>query len=329
MGTPFVLVLCRLFPRWARWSTLVGLFVGCLSFIIMSFCNSVSQLIGAQGVLFGISGCVAYCPSTLYIDQWFDQRKGLAYGIVWSAGGVGGVVIPLLLEYLLGALGFQTAMRVWAGIFISSVFVAFFIRPRLPYPDGSRSRKAFNMRFIMSRRFILHQVVNFIQATGYYLPGIHIPTHGSQRAPAYYFPAIYLPTYASTVFGTSPFLSTLTIMISNITTTIGLVVMGFLSDKLRVTTCMLISAVGASVSVFVIWGLTTSLPLLYVFCVFYGVFGGSWPSVWPGIMREVAQMGDIEGYGDTDPVSDFRKFSPPLWASSQLVKWYLFLYNER
>ncbi|CAJ2503398.1 Uu.00g107920.m01.CDS01 [Anthostomella pinea] len=78
LATPFALVLCRLYPRWARWSTLAGLFAASLFMAMSSFCTSVPQLIATQGFLFGISGCVAFCPCQLYIDEWFAQRKGLA-----------------------------------------------------------------------------------------------------------------------------------------------------------------------------------------------------------------------------------------------------------
>ncbi|KAK9420504.1 putative Monocarboxylate transporter 2 [Seiridium unicorne] len=284
MGTPFVLVICRLYPRWARWFTLFGLFAASLSIAMSSFCTSVPQLIGTQGILFGVGGCIAYCPCTLYIDEWFVRRKGMAYGIVWSAAGVGGVALPLLLEYLLNSYGFQTATRIWACIlFACSAPLSFFIVPRLPYSANTHN-KPFNLRFITSRRFALHQVANLIQGTGYFLPNI------------------YLATYARTTFGTSSFLSALTIIVVNISVTLGLVFMGFLSDRLQVTTCMIISAAGAATSVFLVWGLSASLPALYVFCVLYGLFAGSWASIWPAIMKEASQRSESDGHGYVDPV---------------------------
>ncbi|KAM0814118.1 putative Monocarboxylate transporter 2 [Seiridium cardinale] len=284
MGTPFVLVICRLYPRWARWFTLFGLFVASLSIAMSSFCTSVPQLIGTQGILFGVGGCIAYCPCTLYIDEWFVRRKGMAYGIVWSAAGVGGVALPLLLESLLNNYGFQTATRIWACIlFACSAPLSFFIVPRLPYSANTHN-KPFNLRFITSRRFALHQVANLIQGTDYFLPNI------------------YLATYARTTFGTSSFLSALTIIVVNISVTLGLVLMGFLSDRLQVTTCMIISAAGAATSVFLVWGLSASLPALYVFCVLYGLFAGSWASIWPAIMKEASQRSESDGHGYVDPV---------------------------
>ncbi|EUC43579.1 hypothetical protein COCMIDRAFT_100522 [Bipolaris oryzae ATCC 44560] len=284
MGTPFVLMLCRLLPRWARWFTLLGLFTSTLSMAMSSFCTTVPQLIGTQGLMFGIGGCFAYCPCVVYIDEWFAKRKGMAYGVMWSAAGTGGVVLPLVLQVLLNNLGFETATRIWAGIFFAATLpLSFFIKPRLPN-SATTHISPFNVRHLMSKLFALHQLFNFIQATGYFLPGI------------------YLPTYARRIFGASDFLSTLTIMLVNISATIGCVIMGWMTDKLKVTTCIVVSALGTAMSVLVIWGLATSLPVLYVFCVFYGLFAGSWTSVYPGIMRDVAKKGESAGHSSADPV---------------------------
>lgn len=284
IGSPFVYAVCRLYPRQARWFTLAGLIIASLGLAMSSFCNSVPQLIGTQGILFGVGGCIAYCPCTLYIDEWFVRRKGLAYGIVWSAAGVGGVILPPILEALLDNLGFQTATRICAGIlFACSAPLSFFIKPRLPH-SAVIHRRPLDMRFVKSKLYCLHQLANVVQATGYFLP------------------SIFLPTYARTTFGTSTFLSALTVMLLNISITIGFIIMGSLSDKLPVTTCMIISSAGAAISALLIWGLSTSLPALYVFCVLYGIFAGSWAAIWPGIMRDVSQRGESEGHGQADPV---------------------------
>jgi MFS family permease len=284
IGTPFVVAICRLYPRQARWFTITGLFLSALALGLSSLCTTVPQLIVTQGILFGIGGCVAYCPCTLYIDEWFVRRKGLAYGIVWSAAGAGGAVFPVVLQLLLSSLGFETATRICAAIFFGlSAPLTYFIKPRLPYAATVRSRRL-NMRFVTSRLFGLHQLANVVQATGYFLP------------------AIYLPTYARVTLGASAFLSAFTLLLLNVAVTAGLVVMGSLSDRLHVTTCMVISATGAAASVLLVWGFSVSLPVLYLFCILYGFFAGSWASIWPGIMREVSTRGESEGYGYADPI---------------------------
>ena len=41
------------------------------------------HLILSQGIGFGIGGCFAYTPTILFMSEWFEKRKGLAFGIVW------------------------------------------------------------------------------------------------------------------------------------------------------------------------------------------------------------------------------------------------------
>ncbi|KAK4461229.1 major facilitator superfamily domain-containing protein [Cladorrhinum samala] len=287
IATPFVITLCRLRPRLARWFTLGGLVVASLVMGLSSLCTTVTQLIATQGVLFGIAGCFAYSPCILYIDEWFVRRKGLAYGIMWSAAGFGGVVLPLLLEFLLENYGFQTALRVWAGIlFVFSIPLSLFVKPRLPYSAATNLRP-FNMRCVLSRRFLLHQFANVIQATGYFLPGV------------------YLPSYARINFGTSTLLSAVTVLLVNIAATVGSIIMGSMTDKLPVTTCLIISSMGASLATLLLWGLTSSLAGLYAFCFMYGLFAGCYTSIWPGIMREIANPGESESQGHIDPTLVF------------------------
>jgi MFS family permease len=78
--------------------------------------------------------------------------------------------------------------------------------------------------------------------------------------------------------------------------------MGLLVDKLNVMTCIYISAVGTTASVLLVWGLSKSISVLYVFCVLYGIFAGCWTSTWPGIMREISQKSEDAGFGYIDPM---------------------------
>ena len=281
IATPFVIALCRLRPHWARRFTLAGLAAASLTMALSSLSTTVAHLIATQGVLFGISGCFAYCPSILYIDEWFVRRKGMAYGIMWSAAGFGGAVLPLLLECLLTAYGFRTALRVWAVVlFLLAIPLSFFVKPRLPLSETAPDKRLFNMRYVLSRQFLLHQLANVVQATGYFLPGV------------------YLPSYVRAAFGVSTMFSALTVLLINIAATLGSVVMGWMTDRLPVTACLVLSGVGASAAALGLWGLTSTLAGVYAFCVVYGLFAGCYTSIWPGIMREIACPKGSEGRTD-------------------------------
>ncbi|KAI1826236.1 MFS general substrate transporter [Xylaria intraflava] len=270
--SPVVLGVCRLYPHYMRFATPVGLLVACLSLSLASLATSTDTLIVLQGVLYAVGGAIAYCPTIPYIDEWFVARKGMAYGIVWSGEGLASTIIPLILERSLARFGHQaTLLASGIIIFLICAPLSIFIKPRLP-PSNTTAMRPWGFKFFMfSSLFVPYQLGNLVEGTGHFIPGI------------------YLPTYARTVLGASGLLSALTVLLINISTTIGCVIMGILTDRLPATTCILISSAGATVSVFIIWGFSSSLAALYVFCVLYGLFAGSFTSTWPGIMRALGQ----------------------------------------
>ncbi|KAF2755477.1 MFS general substrate transporter [Pseudovirgaria hyperparasitica] len=282
LTTPIFLPLCRHYPQWARWMATFGVFLALISNIASSFCTKIPQLIGTQGVILGLAGGLAFCPCLVYIDQWFDKRKGLAFGIFGSGAGFGGVFIPLMLRAMLNNVGFATTMRIWAGIHAGiGLTAAYFVKPRLP-PAATLTRPFWNPRALRSRFFLMNQLANTIQGAGYYLPGI------------------YLPTYAREILGASAWPATVSLMIFNISATIGLILMGHFTDRFTSRTCILVSSLGSTIAALIVWGLTTHIATLYTFSILFGLFSGSWPAVWPAVMRETARRGEERGFGYVD-----------------------------
>ncbi|KAK7711200.1 hypothetical protein SLS57_008115 [Botryosphaeria dothidea] len=269
LDLPVVFAVLQAFPRFKRWATSIGLVIMCLGLALSSFSSTTTHLIITQGIVYAVGGSLAYSPTILYMDEWFAKRKGLAFGIMWAGTGLSGVILPIVMQELLAKWGFATTLRIWAiACFILTAPLVFYVKPRLPLSQTTRVR-TFNLCFLYQAPFTLLQAGNILESLGFFLPNI------------------YLPTYARSVLGTSSLLASLTIVVYNVASVFGCVLMGFIVDRVPVTTCILISTVGATVGVFVLWGLALNLPLLYVFCVVYGLFAGSFTSTWPGIMRDV------------------------------------------
>ncbi|OQE31242.1 hypothetical protein PENSTE_c001G03281 [Penicillium steckii] len=257
-----------LVPRVARWVSTIGVCVMCLSLALSSFSTNITHLILSQGIGFGIGGSLAYTPSILFMSEWFVKRKGLAFGVVWSGSGISGVLFPLVLEWLLDSYGISTTLRVSAvALFVLSIPFLYFHRPRLPL-SSSVNRIPLDFTFLYSKTFLIYQFGNTVQALGFFLP------------------TIYLPTYAGKL-GLGETLSSLTVTLINISSVFGSIMIGFLSDRYHVTSCLLISTVGTVVSVFLIWGLSSNIWSLYVFCILYGLLAGGYSSTWSSITHEI------------------------------------------
>lgn len=276
-----------LVPRIARWVSTMGVIIMCLSLALSSFSTSVTHLILSQGIGFGIGGCLAYTPSILFMAEWFAKRKGLAFGIVWvsprlkhalgeieltnhmeAGSGVSGVIFPLGLQWLVDRYGIQATLRISAVVlFILAAPFLYFHRPRLPVSETACHHRL-DFRFLYSKVYIIYQLGNTLEALGFFIP------------------PIYLPTYARSL-GASDFLSSLTLTLVNLASVFGCVFMGSLSDRYHVTTCIWISTVGTVISVFFIWSFSTTIPLLYIFCIAYGLLAGGFSSTWAGVAHEI------------------------------------------
>jgi MFS family permease len=276
MAAPFTFGTLVRFPQLRRLAIVVGILIMCLSLGLSSLCNTVQQLVVTQGILYGIGGAITYSPVVTFLDEWFVRRKGLAFGIMWAGTGLGGIIAPLLLQFLLNKYGFRTTLRIWSVMLcIIALPLTWFLKPRLPLPATNRAR--IGVMFLKQKSFWLFQVGNVIQGFGFFVP------------------SIYLPTFA-TQLGFTGTITALPIILINVSAVFGSISMGSIVDKWHVTTGILISTTGAVLSIFLLWGFSTSLAPLLAFSILYGLFAGSFTNTWPGILREVQQKtGQVEG----------------------------------
>lgn len=259
--------ILKYFPRCRQFATPIGLVIVCLALGLGSFSTSVPHLIITQGIIYSIGGGLAWTPILFYIEEWWVRRRGFAYGVAMAGLGLSGAILPLILEWLLHSYGFRTTLRVCALSFVVLNFpIVFFFKPRLPLSQTSQSR-SFDMSFWTCSTFLIMQSANIIQSLGFFLP------------------AIYLPTFARTL-GANAIESTVPIILLNGAAFVGCLCMGWATDKYHVVNCLLVSAMGSSVGVFLLWGFSTSLAPLYVFCVIYGAFAGCQSSAWSAIVRD-------------------------------------------
>jgi MFS family permease len=173
------------------------------------------------------------------------------------------------MQWLITTHGFRTTLRVWSTVLLVLIGpLLYFVKPRIPIAQNSSTRP-FNLKFLRNRSFVIFQLGNVLQALGFFLP------------------TIYLPTYATNTLGVNGVVSSLTVILFNLSSVFGCIVMGAMVDRYQATTCILLSTIGSTISVFLIWGFSLSLAPLLIFCVVYGIFAGSFSSTWPAIMREI------------------------------------------
>ncbi|KAA8650801.1 hypothetical protein EYZ11_007826 [Aspergillus tanneri] len=295
------------FPRLRRWASPLGFLIMCLALSISSLATSTTQLIVSQGVFYGLGANIAYTPTIIFMDEWFVRKKGLAFGIMWAGTGLSGVILPITFQWLLNEYGYKTTLRIWAVIlFIMGAPLLYFVKPRVPISSSTQMRPL-NFSFLRHRSFHIYQLGNTLEALGFFLP------------------TIYLPSYARSL-GASSLPASLTAILFNVGSVFGCIAMGTLVDRYHATTCILVSTAGSTIAVFLLWGVSASLTPLYIFCVAYGLFAGSFTSTWPAVWKAIRQH---EGFADPGLVFGFlcagrgigNVVSGPLSEALMKVNW--------
>ena len=118
IGSPFISLTLQRFPNLRRVGSCVGLAIMFSGLLIASSTNSSMVVLWTQGVMYGIGALLVYFPAMFLIDEWFVERKGVAFGISWAGTGIGGASTPFFLQWLLNNHGHRTTLRICAGIIV-------------------------------------------------------------------------------------------------------------------------------------------------------------------------------------------------------------------
>lgn len=95
----------RFGPR--RVMSLCGLFLGS-GYLLMSRINTPFQLYLIFGVIISI-GMSSYIPILSIVAKWFDKRRGMMTGIVFTGMGLGNMVMPPLASRLISIYDWRTS----------------------------------------------------------------------------------------------------------------------------------------------------------------------------------------------------------------------------
>ncbi|ODN72808.1 hypothetical protein, variant [Cryptococcus amylolentus CBS 6039] len=241
----------------------VGVYV--VSLMIASFVKSMPLLVLFQGVGPGIAAALTASPVIRWLPEWFDKRKGTAGGIMFCGGGVGGMYMPFLFEYLIARLGYQWSLRITA-IFtavIASIAV-YFANPRIPISTRAHINRMPMPPFLSTFvrwSFMGTFVCTVFQSFGYYNVGL------------------FLPRFSDTLKGAQ---GAGLLAAFNVSCIGSEVIWGLLTDRMKPPSAMAISSSLGALLVFTLWGFggNQGLPVLMPFAICFGLAAGGFCSMW-------------------------------------------------
>lgn len=121
-----------------RWTVMFGALMIAAGLVLSSVGQRIDLYIG-HGLFMGLLGNAGLnAPLYVYIARWFDRRRGSALALIASGQAVAGTIWAPLFGHVLGWIGWQRTMQIYALFVVAVILpVAFFAFASLPKTEGA------------------------------------------------------------------------------------------------------------------------------------------------------------------------------------------------
>ncbi|UZP39732.1 hypothetical protein NXS19_007548 [Fusarium pseudograminearum] len=175
---PLAFIVLNRFPRLRKWCGPLGLAITIISLTSSAFVSNVAGLIATQGVLYAAGCSLLFSPISLYMDEWFVERKGFAYGVMWAGKSSVGVAMPFLFNILLQRFGLKATLLSWTVASAAMTLpTLFFLKPRVEVSRDSRPCPI-SFAFMGLASFWMLQF-GIVQSLGYLMPSTYLASYAN------------------------------------------------------------------------------------------------------------------------------------------------------
>ncbi|PWN48481.1 MFS general substrate transporter, partial [Violaceomyces palustris] len=285
---PFLfLSFVRAYPEYVRIFLAVSASACSAGHLLASIRPTPTLTLLFQGVMVGLGAGAFSTPSNFWLPQWFDERRGLATGVMYLGSGIGGVIFPFLINWLLQRVGFAWTMRVLALILSAvGVIIVLGMRPRLSPKRSVTGRRVRNEsllslllphhpRIINTPLGLIHGLIQLVQAA------------------AYWSISYYISPYATSL-GMSSSTATLMLALLNVSQGISYVIFGRMADRGHLIPVLILSSTMGSILVSLLLGFSKTFGSLISFSILYGLTNGGFATLIAQQAREMAKIAEVE-----------------------------------
>ncbi|TQV92442.1 riboflavin transporter MCH5 [Cordyceps javanica] len=232
------------------------------------------QFLLSFGVLGGASASLLFNPGLAAIGHWFAKRRALATGVACTAGGLGGILFPLVILYLAPRIGFPWAIRVIAllcAVFLAVACVT--LRKRLP--NNSRAGAAVDLRALRDTKFATTTLAIFLVEFAVFIPYTYISSY-----------ALHAGVPARRAYLLNALL--------NAGAVPGRALPGYIADRFGVFNTMCATAGTCAAFILALWyNAGEDEGLITAFAVVFGFWSGAAISLTPVCVGQVCRVEDL------------------------------------
>ncbi|KAA8642435.1 hypothetical protein EYZ11_005609 [Aspergillus tanneri] len=118
---------------------LVGSFCIVFGHMMLSICKTYGEVLLAQGFCVGLGAGCLFVPCVSVLPTYFSTKLGMALGLAVSGSSLGGVIYPIVLNQLIGPLGFGWSVRVIGFIALGTLLVPIAVMKQRVKPPRARA----------------------------------------------------------------------------------------------------------------------------------------------------------------------------------------------
>ncbi|PLB53503.1 oxalate/formate antiporter [Aspergillus steynii IBT 23096] len=244
-----------------------------VSLVCLSFSYEYYQIFLAFSVLGGLSACTLFTPAVSCVGHWFNVRRGLATGIACTAGGLGGVIFPLIILFAAPKIGFPWAVRIIAVLSaVLCLLACLLLKTRLP--PNEKAGASIDFKALKDIRYASTTVAVFLVEFAVFIPITYIASY-----------AIYV--------GVNDTLAYAQIIFLNLGAIPGRYLPGLVADRLGRFNVMIITSLICSILTLALWlAAEKSLAAITCYAVFFGFWSGAAISLTPVCISQVCSTED-------------------------------------
>ncbi|RBQ87453.1 hypothetical protein VDGD_02881 [Verticillium dahliae] len=250
--------------------------------LVLSFCGSLSpalmSVIGAgfvadsavglfflPGILLGVGMSAGFMAISLAPAQYFKRKRGLANGIVYAGGGLGGAVMSIASNAMIEQYGVKWAFRITGiALAVTGLPAAWLIVERTPI----QATGLVDWTLFRQPNFGILFLVGLVGVFPLFVPPFFIPLYGRSMG-------LSSSTGAAVLAG------------FNFSSAIGRILSGYLCDILGSLNTLSMFLIINALSMIALWPASTSLAPLVVFAILNGLTNGGVFATMPTVVGNV------------------------------------------
>ncbi|KAL5336312.1 major facilitator superfamily domain-containing protein [Aspergillus crustosus] len=227
--------------------------------------HSVGGLFVTAGAVMGMGISLCFMVVSVIPAQYFKNKRGIANGIVFAGGGLGGAVISFIADALVQHTGIAWTFRTLGLITLATgIPAALFIKERIP---------------IQKSAFVEWPLFRDARFTLLFFAG-------ALATFPLLVPPFFIPLYTDSL-GLKSSVGAAVVATFNFSSALGRLLCGLCCDKVGPLNTLFISLLLSAVSMLVLWPVSNSIGPLIAFVIINGMSNGGFFSTMPTVVGEV------------------------------------------